>query len=147
MTDPASRVRELMKEGMLCAESVLMAVAEAQGLDSPLIPRIATGLCGGMSRTNRLCGAVTGGVLAVSLAHGRDNASQSHEEAYSFVQEYLERFERRFGASDCPTLCGCDLSTPEGKKAFRENQVIDKCADMAAQAAALAWDTINERGE
>lgn len=147
MIDPASRVRALMKEGMLCAESVLMAVAEAQGLSSPLIPRIATGLCGGMSRSNRLCGAFTGGVLAVGLAYGRDNAEQSHEEAYSFVQEYMERFERRFGASDCSTLCGCDLSTPEGKKAFRENRVIEKCADLAAQAANMAWATINEREE
>ncbi|HOO88447.1 MAG TPA: hypothetical protein PK442_12150, partial [Synergistales bacterium] len=37
--------------GLYCAESALLAVAEARGTRSELIPNIATGFCSGMART------------------------------------------------------------------------------------------------
>jgi C_GCAxxG_C_C family probable redox protein len=144
MDDPAARARALMNEGMLCAESVLMAVTEAKNIRSELIPRIATGLCSGMARSNRLCGAYTGGVLAVSLAHGRDNAEKPYEDTYAYVQEFMERFEKLCGAVDCPTLSGCDLSTPEGRLAFKQTDAKRKCIEYAAQAAAIACAVIDD---
>ena len=44
--------------GFYCAESVVMAVAKAEGVDSGLLPRIATGFGGGMARTCGDCGAL-----------------------------------------------------------------------------------------
>ena len=49
------RVEEKAKEmfgpeGLLCAESVLNTVSDEAGIISPLIPRIATGFCGGIAR-------------------------------------------------------------------------------------------------
>jgi hypothetical protein len=38
------RSRELFRSGFFCAESVRLAIAESQGIQSDLIPRIATGL-------------------------------------------------------------------------------------------------------
>ena len=36
------RSRELFQSGLYCAESVLQAIAESQGIQSDLIPRIAS---------------------------------------------------------------------------------------------------------
>ena len=57
----ADRSEELFRSGLCCAESVLQAVAEGLGIRSELIPKIATGLCGGISRTGNICGAVSAG--------------------------------------------------------------------------------------
>ena len=37
--------------GLYCAESVVLALANAQGIKSDLLPKVATAFCGGMSRT------------------------------------------------------------------------------------------------
>ena len=53
---------DYFESGLFCAESVLLAISESMGQKSDLIPKIATGLCGGVSRTCGICGAVSGGV-------------------------------------------------------------------------------------
>jgi dihydrofolate reductase len=75
------RVEEKAKEmfgpeGLLCAESVLNTVSDEVGVISPLIPRIATGFCGGIARTCGMCGAVAGGVMALGILYGRDNTEE-----------------------------------------------------------------------
>jgi len=64
MIDAAvQRSRELFESGLFCAESVLLAAAEALGVNSDLIPRIASGVCSGLARTGGLCGALSGALL------------------------------------------------------------------------------------
>jgi len=50
--------------GYNCAESVLLAVSEANGATrqraQSLIPRIATGFGGGIARNGDVCGALVG---------------------------------------------------------------------------------------
>ncbi|MDA8408349.1 MAG: C-GCAxxG-C-C family protein [Deltaproteobacteria bacterium] len=68
------RSGELFDSGFRCAESVLLAVAEHAGIQSPFIPKISTGFCGGMSHSKGVCGAVTGGVMALGMILGRTSA-------------------------------------------------------------------------
>ena len=58
------RSKQLFESGYGCAESVLLAVCESKGIQSVLIPRIASGFCGGVANTNGMCGTVAGGILA-----------------------------------------------------------------------------------
>ncbi len=51
---------------------MLLAVAESEGIQSDFIPKIATGFCGGVSRTCGMCGAVSGGIMAIGLFAGRN---------------------------------------------------------------------------
>ena len=103
-------------DGLYCAETVLADVAAEHGIESSLIPRIATGLCSGMARTCGPCGALTGGILALNLVLGRDNRAQSVERNYAAVQELVERFEQQHGSTQCQQLLGCDLGTVEGQQ-------------------------------
>lgn len=121
---------------LLCAESVLLAVSEALGVASPLIPRLATGFCSGLARTSGPCGALSGGVMALGLALGRGSGRESLDPAYAAVQEYLEYFRATFPAEDCLGLTGCDLGTPEGQRCFRDTEAKQRVCLPVVEAAA-----------
>jgi len=134
----AQRSVELFNRGLCCAESVLQAVAESRGIQSDLIPRIATGLCAGIARTGGICGAVSGGVLAISMVTGRRNPEESREENHRLVRLFLSECEARFGSTNCEKLIGCRLDTPEGQQFFKEHNLRVKCAEFTQEAARLA---------
>jgi C_GCAxxG_C_C family probable redox protein len=83
---------ESFASSLYCAESVVLALAEAQGIESDLLPRIATGFCGGMARTCGTCGALTGAMMGVSLALGRSDAKASVQPSYQATQQLVREF-------------------------------------------------------
>jgi len=116
------RAAELFgKEELYCAESVLQALAEENGVTSPLIPKIATGLCSGMGRTGGMCGALSGGVLGLSMMLGRAAPSESVDGSYDATQALISAFREKFGETSCLGLLNCDLATPEGQEHFNSN--------------------------
>ena len=143
----ANRSAELFEQGFCCSESVLHALAESQGVQSDLIPRIATGLCGGIARTGGICGAVSGGVLAISLATGRSDPKASREENQRLVRTFLSQCEAGFGSTNCEKLMGCRLDTPEGQRFFSEHNLRAKCAGFVREAARLAARLLDESGQ
>jgi C_GCAxxG_C_C family probable redox protein len=134
----AERSKELFDSGMYCAESVLQAVAEAYGMMDSLIPKIATGFCGGISRTSGMCGALAGGVLALGLLTGRSSPQDSKDCCYALTHNLVQRFRERFGSTQCADLLGCNISTVDGATSFRAN-VLEKtiCGPVTRQAAGL----------
>ena len=146
MNDRAvQRGTALWDSGLYCAESVLLAVAESLGIHSDIIPRIATGFCGGVSDTGGICGAVSGAIMAIGLAAGRSAPEQSAEEAYALTRRLLEAFAEEFGSTSCRELTGCDLRTEEGRRAFEENRVALRCRGYVEGATRLAVQLISER--
>jgi C_GCAxxG_C_C family probable redox protein len=134
----AARARALFESGYCCAESVLMAVAEDLGVQSDLIPKIATGFCGGMARTCGMCGALSGAIMGIGLLTGRKSERESVEANYQLVRELLAAFSREFGSTNCRELAGCDLGTDEGQQFFKENKVRERCARYVEEAARIA---------
>lgn len=136
--DPGASGRALFDAGYYCAEAVLLAVARHAGVDSPLIPAIATGFCSGVSRTSGMCGALTGGILGLNLAYGRDRAGESVEQNYRMVQRLVAEFDAACGSTQCSALLGCDLGTPEGQQAFRDHALHTRCREFSAIATRIA---------
>jgi C_GCAxxG_C_C family probable redox protein len=131
---------------LLCAESVLAAVARGLGVRSPLIPRLATGFCSGLSRTCGPCGAFSAGVMALGMALGRDSGQDDLDETYGPVQEFREFFLERFRALDCRGLTGHDLGSPEGLLAYREAGLKMKlCAPLLEEASAQVIRILKEQ--
>lgn len=64
--------------GFNCCESVLLGASEFLGVTSELIPKIATGFGGGIGHTGRICGAVTGAVMALGIKYGRTSPQDIH---------------------------------------------------------------------
>jgi C_GCAxxG_C_C family probable redox protein len=91
-----------------------------------------------MARTTGLCGAVSGGMMAINIQSGRSSPEQSLDENYAQIQKFLEVFEDKFGSINCQELIGCDLGTEEGQKAFSENNCINLCNQFVEEATRLA---------
>ncbi len=145
MSEQASqRSLELFRSGFFCAESVLLAIAESQGIQSDLIPRIASGFCSGVSRTGGACGAVSGAILGINLVAGRNSPAESIEPSYALTQKLLSRFEGQFGSVNCRQLIGCDLATEEGQRFFMENGLMEHCLQYAEAATGVAVSLIAE---
>lgn len=139
---------ELFQQGFCCAESVLQAIAESRGINSELIPRIATGLCGGIAKTGGICGAVSGGVLAINMLAGRNSAAQSTEANVRLVRAFLSEFETKFGTTQCERLIGCRLDTPEGQRFFKENKLREqKCQMFTKEAAGMASAILEQEAQ
>jgi C_GCAxxG_C_C family probable redox protein len=136
---------ELFASGLFCAESVVLAVANAEGVDSELLPKVATAFCSGMSRTGGTCGALTGAIMGIGLVLGRSRATDSVQPSYAATQQLVRAFEGEFGSRDCKTLLGgCDLDTPEGQAMFKEQKLSQRCLKFTGKAAEIAATVIIE---
>lgn len=137
-TDVRRSAEEAFSAGLYCAESTLLTLAKAQGIESDLLPKIATGFCGGMARTCGTCGALTGAMMGIGLALGRSEPNGSVMEAYSATQRLIAEFEQAFGSRDCHALLDCDLGTPEGQATFRNERLGERCSEFTGRAAEIA---------
>ena len=144
----AAQVRKSAEEsfarGLYCAESVLLSLARAQGIESDLLPKVATAFCGGMSRSCGTCGALTGAIMGVGLALGRSQPSESALPSYRATQRLIAQFEQEFGSRDCHVLLGCDLGSPEGQAMFRNDGLAELCLNYTGRAAEMAATLIAE---
>jgi C_GCAxxG_C_C family probable redox protein len=136
---------ESFASGLLCAESVVLAIAQAERVESELLPKVATAFCSGMARTCGTCGALTGAIMGVSLALGRSTAKDSVQPSYTATQQLIQAFENEFGSRDCQALLGgCDLNTPEGQAMFKDQKLGRRCLQFTGKAAELAARAIVE---
>jgi C_GCAxxG_C_C family probable redox protein len=120
-------------------------VAESKNIQSDYIPKIATGLCAGISRTCGTCGAVIGAVMAINLVYGRSKPNESLKTNFVVVQKLLDIFKRKFGSTNCQQLIGCDLGTEEGQNKFKENNLVERCKDYTEEATKMAMSIIEDR--
>jgi C_GCAxxG_C_C family probable redox protein len=134
------------EEHFLCSESCLLALAKSQGVESPLIPRIATGFGAGIGRSGETCGAVTGAVLGLGIKYGRDKVETIKDRRpYWYATELLERFKREHGELTCPALLDLDIAKPVDYEEYnRRNLWVHKCTKYILTATGIAWDILNE---
>ncbi len=118
--------------GYNCAQAVLSAFSDELGLDADTALRLATGFGAGMARLQGVCGAVSGGIIAIGIRHGRGAGEDRTptEETYRRARELMAQFESRHGTLVCSELLGgCDLNTPEGQQSFKEDDLPNRvCA-------------------
>jgi C_GCAxxG_C_C family probable redox protein len=129
-----------------CGESLLAAGCEEMGIRSEMIPDIALGLGGGIGRRGHTCGVITGSALALGLASLRRFGDYAKRKSVVMegTDELSREFEKQFGATDCRTLCGLDLTTPEGRRELAQRVKRQTCGRFVAQGARMLADRLNE---
>lgn len=116
--------------GFLCSEAVLLATAEKNNLDSTLIPKIATAFGRGLANGDSICGALSGGILALSLFQGRDTQKESFELLYKNIDTLKDEFNKEFGEHNCTKLLGFSLNDEDAKEKFVKNDCKNcKCSN------------------
>lgn len=122
-----------------------MAVCQKFGIESEVIPRIASGFGGGIGNTGAVCGAVVGAVMALSLKAEPGSSMEDWLRLASKVQEFRRRFEAEMGTINCRELTGQDLSNPESLEEALNSEVFQTvCAPAVGHAYHIVLDIIGE---
>jgi C_GCAxxG_C_C family probable redox protein len=121
-----------------CAESVLRGVCFAQ--DMPLsdqAKRMATPFGGGVGRTEELCGALTGGVLAIGACIGRTGPTEDRLRSYEAAGRLYRAFLGRFGSTCCKVLNKSDFGSQEHRR---------RCGAFVSEGTRLTLEILREKG-
>lgn len=140
-------MRRVFDSALNCAESLLLAVSKHSGLEknsARFIPRIATGFGGGIARNGDMCGALSGAVMAINLALGRDHPDQRRDQCYTVVDQFYNAFVRTFGSCKCRDFTRVDFKTPEENAIYHERIHHERCTPIVKWAAKTASRTIKE---
>lgn len=135
--------RERFRSGYVCAEVISTAVLEALGSEPPgAVARCASAFCGGVGGTSQeLCGAFTGGVIALGYLLGRERPGESLAECGELIREFRRGFLSEFGSLNCSTLLDGFASQDNPQMA---------CVQLTARAAQMLSDLLvkleTERG-
>jgi C_GCAxxG_C_C family probable redox protein len=132
----SEKAASLFDEGYNCAQSVLLAMFEHWNGKDELIPKIATGFGGGIGRCGSVCGALTGGVMALGIKYGANEPSlEKRLKTYELARKFYKRFEKQHGSVLCRELIGYDLSKPEEYEKAKKAKVFEtKCTDFVKKA-------------
>jgi C_GCAxxG_C_C family probable redox protein len=133
------------KEGSNCAQALLSSYGVKFGFDRETALKIAAPFGGGLGSFGETCGAVTGAFMVIGLKHGPGNAKDkaAKEKVRNSAAYFTSKFKFRNGAIKCKTLLGCDISTPEGMKFARDQNLIDTlCPKFVKDAAEIIEEMI-----
>jgi len=97
------RVYGHYQSGLHCAEVISKALLETfSGSAHPEVIKAASAFGGGIAgSTQELCGAFTGGLMALGVLAGRENPGDDLRECGSLVNQFKSSFQSRFGSLKC----------------------------------------------
>ena len=116
---------------------MLYAFREESDLPEEKALKIACGLGAGMGRKEEVCGAVTGGIVVLGAKYGRgaNDDRAAMELTYAKTRELMERFSKKHGTFICRRLLnGCELTTEEGQKVFKKNDLLNKTCKVCVES-------------
>lgn len=133
MAVDAFRMFELAAQGFCCSQILLILGLEEQGKDNPDLIKAMNGLCGGLGRSGKVCGVLTGGVCLIGLYAGKGSAADHNNyQLNKMVNVLLEWFEEKYGSMECFDII--DDSLDNG------NQYPVKCGNLVLET----YDKIQE---
>lgn len=88
-------------EGFNCAQCVLKSCAPDTGFDDALATAVAEGFGGG-ARSGEICGAASGGVMAIGLAAAKLGIEK--KAVAGAAKDFCGAFKEEFGAIRCLDL-------------------------------------------
>lgn len=118
------------EEKFSCSETVLKAMAEYWGVESPLIPRIATPFRGGLCGTQQVCGAVTGGLMALGIRMGRESGAVNSDACTGMGKVFMETVKKEYDTLDCLGITKLDRTVPEQEALFHGKERAALCVKL-----------------
>ncbi len=137
-----------------CAKGSALAVMEEFGLGKDMEIIKALSPFPGFGMTGWICGGVTGGLMALGLYFGSNDATDfsATGRAMTAARKFIPRFEEIFGTVLCPkiheTVVFDRYMDPRGSEAnfeaFKEAQGYERCALPPGMGARIAAEIIIE---
>jgi C_GCAxxG_C_C family probable redox protein len=132
-------VRHFRDDGYNCSQSVLLTMFEHWKCKNELVPKVATAFGSGIGRCGSVCGALTGGLMAVGVRYGTNEPSaKKRSKAYELARKFYRQFEEQNGSVICRELIGFDLSSAEQLEKARDAGVFEeKCTVFVKKAVEI----------
>ena len=146
----------------VCSQSVLAAVQDVMGFEDDATFKAAHALAGGGALTTEgTCGALAGGMLAISSIYGRTREDFSNGENVRFYRQSFklsrklyDRFVEKYGSPLCHGVHNCifgrnfNMWDREEYAAFESaGGHVDKCPGVTGNVAAWTVDLLLEARE
>ena len=136
-----------------CAQCVLAGVLEALGIENNDVFRAATGFADGIGLTgDGHCGALSGGVMAISYLFGRKREEFARRgkmmKALLLSRELQGRFKQKYSTCRCHDLQTkfygrfFNLLEPGEMEAAVKAGVLETCSTLAGEVARLTVELI-----
>lgn len=142
-----------------CSQCVLAALKETIGNIPDEVFKSATGLAAGLSGGGYACGALTGGILALSSYLGREIDNLPDPDGVRFrtfhiSRRLVEKFEKEYGerGGDCAAIQtkimgrSYDILKGERDIFIADGGHDDKCPAVCGNAAAWTIEILAEEG-
>lgn len=141
-----------------CPQVVLASIKETVGNISDEVFQSATGLAGGVARTGNACGALIGGVMALSSFWGRPyndfaDPEKRRVRTFSMSKRLVDKFQEAYCSPNCGKIQekimgrSYDLGDPKDFEQFlKDGGHDDKCTSVCANSARWVLEILNEEG-
>lgn len=133
----AERVGDFQSKRVNCAEAVLTVMGEYYGWPK-VYPRIATAFGGGILRRQAICGALSGGLMAIGMALGRE-VGGDRAPCDEMGNRLLDFAEQSCGSISCLGISGADFRDPIQDAAFRSAGGAHECVCEPLVASVCRW--------
>jgi C_GCAxxG_C_C family probable redox protein len=134
-----------------CARSTALAMMEEFGLGNMEVLK-ALSPFPGFASTGWMCGAVTGGMIALGLFGGSEDLDNLEATGFTMKlgKRFMERFGQEIGAYTCPKIQEDVVfgrymdpgASPENMKAFEQARGFEKCSLLPGIGARIAAEII-----
>jgi C_GCAxxG_C_C family probable redox protein len=134
-----NRAEEMYRSGeFLCSEAVLLVANEFLGKPMPdKIVKLASGFPVGMGMAGCVCGALSGGIMALGLKYGRTKPKAKTPGMFEASRELHDRFKSRRGHTCCRVLIRhLQMGSPEH---------IRQCTVITGEVAADVIDILSRK--
>lgn len=133
------KAEEMYRSGeFLCSEAILLVANEFLGKPMPnKIVKLASGFPVGMGMAGCVCGALSGGIMALGLKYGRTKAKAKTPGMFEASRELHDRFKSRRGHTCCRVLIRhLQMGSPEH---------IEQCTVITGEVAADVIEILSRK--
>ena len=138
---------QYFRDGFHCSQAVFASFADECRLTEEQALKIGACFGGGM-RKGEVCGACSGALMVLGSLYGQHDLSdeESRQTADEVNDRLMQGFADACGSYLCKEILGYDISTPEGKRNAREQNLFEeRCPQMVVNAVNVLEEIIRER--
>lgn len=123
--------------GFCCSEAISKTIINHFAENPEGYPiKVASGFCGGLGRSHEdICGALTGGIIAVGYLYGRTEQGKDLSEASRIITDFRKAFAEAFGSTNCAAIL--DI--------LGEQEKYIKCKQLTGKATGLLVDILTKK--